>query len=241
MRQDAVSWGRRYVMVRARPLPGRLRDQPVHGPRRPARPGARAGAVAGARRRDRAPPAAPSRSSRSAPDAPDMVYAMNLGLGRSTARDGGDRTSCSRTCATPSAGWRPRRPQPWFARHGFAPRRTSAATASAPTSRPATCSRWRGDAGRGLRPAHRGARAQAPGHRPRRPGARACGSPTRACTTSTSPSARSTTARAMVCPAAFDDASAPRAAGPGARAAGAHRGGGADTSAPTRSWSAAPS
>ena len=34
--------------------------------------------------------------------------------------------------------------------------------------------------------------------------------------------------RAMVCPAAFDDASARRAAGAGARAAGADRGGGAD-------------
>ena len=41
--------------------------------------------------------------------------------------------------------------------------------------------------------------------RPRRPGPRASGSPTRRCTTSTWPSARSTTRRAMVCPAALDD------------------------------------
>ena len=45
--------------------------------------------------------------------------------------------------------------------------------------------------------------------------------------------------RAMVCPAAFDEASARRAARPRARAAGAHRGGGATRSAPTRSSSAA--
>ena len=53
------------------------------------------------------------------PDAPDMVYAMNLGLA-SCSRTGGPSTWCCRTCATPSAGWRPRRPRRWFAEHGFA-------------------------------------------------------------------------------------------------------------------------
>ena len=52
------------------------------------------------------------------PDAPDMVYAMNLGLALEEA-DGSARASCSRTCATRSAGWRRPTAEAWFAGHGF--------------------------------------------------------------------------------------------------------------------------
>ena len=201
-----------------------LADQP--DPAAPASSGTRLVAAIERRGRRR------SRCSTQRADAPDMVYAMNLGLvvdrdGRRPARRdvphalrrAPDGDAAPRSAGSPATA---------------SPRRTSAATASAPTSRPATRSRS------GTRSSWATARAP------------------RSSASSTSPPTSDVRVRglrithpgmyhldlgfcplderrAMVCPAAFDDASARRAARPGARAARAHRGGGADRSAPTRS------
>ena len=103
----------------AGPLPGRLRDQPVHGSG-DASP-TRAAAMAQWRAPGRHPrdgSAHGSTSSSSGADAPDMVYAMNLGLALTDAGRTGSRCP---TCATRSAARRPRRARAWFAEAGFAP------------------------------------------------------------------------------------------------------------------------
>ena len=101
-----LGWGRRYVMVR----PDHFRvdyainpymdpaDQPD-----PQRALAQwVGLVSTIERLGGTVEVVPQR-----PDAPDMVYAMNLGLGVVRPGDGSSAaTSCCRTCATPSAGWR---------------------------------------------------------------------------------------------------------------------------------------
>ena len=107
------------------------------------------------------------------------------------------------------------------------PRRTSVATASAPTSRPATRSRsvtpWSSATARAPRSS-----ASSTWPATSASGCAASGSPTPACTTWTSRSARSTRPRAIVCPAAFDDESAAALMELVPDAHRAHRGGGAD-------------
>ena len=108
------------------------------------------------------------------------------------------------------------------------PRRTSAATASAPTSRPATPSPWRRRAGRRLRPAHRGARRSSTW-----PPTSASGSAALRITHpgDVPPRPRLLPARRPPrdrLPGRVRRRVRRRAAGAGARAAGAHRGGGAD-------------
>ena len=100
---NALAWGHRYVMVRPdhfrvdyginpfmdlddQPDPGRAMAQWL-------------GLVSTIERLGGSVEIVPQR-----PDAPDMVYAMNLGLG--LVGPTGVPTSCCRTCATPSAGWR---------------------------------------------------------------------------------------------------------------------------------------
>ena len=72
------------------------------------------------------------------PDAPDMVYAMNLGLGL-VGPTGPARGAVPHALPAAADG-DPDRGRAGSASTAF-PRRTSAATASAPTSRPATRSR----------------------------------------------------------------------------------------------------
>ena len=141
------------------------------------------------------------------PDSPDMVYAMNLGLVVNAGPAGTDRRVvlshmryAERRIETLTA-------QPWFGEHGFAGTYVGRDGVGAHFEA-GDAFAWRGRARRGLRPAHRGARPQAPGHRARTSGSAACGSRTRGCTTSTSAFCPLDETRAMVCPAALDDASA---------------------------------
>ena len=208
---------------RADPFPRRLRDQPVHGSRGPARPGAGAGPVARPGR-DAARARRPGRRHRAASGRPrhglrDEPRPRARRLDRSSAW-------CSRTCATPSAGWRPRPRRAWFAEHGWSTSYVGRDGVGAHLEA-GDAFAFGGDLRRRLRPAHRGARAQAPRRRPGRPRPRAADHPP-----------GDVPPRPGLLPARRPPrAGLPRgarravrrgAARPGARAAGAHRGGGAD-------------
>ena len=124
-------------------------------------------------------------------DAPDMVYAMNLGLG--SGRRGRHPAGRDVPHALPAAPDGDRVGAAVVRRAAASRRRTSVATGSAPTSRPATRSRsatrWSWATAR----APRSSRSST--SRPTSAsGSAGCGSRTRGCTTSTWPSARSTSA-----------------------------------------------
>ena len=191
-----LSWGRRYVMVRpdhfrvdyqinpfmdvARQPDPALARAPVGRPRgrhpRPRGPGRGARA---ARRRARHGLRDEPRPRRRATRGP--------------ARRRPPATSRCPTCASPSAGWRPRRRPPGSPARGFTHGvRRSRRRRRAP--RGGRRVRLGRRAGRRLRPAHRRARPQGAWPPSWRSGSGGCGSPTPGCTTSTSRSARSTTA-----------------------------------------------
>ena len=222
-----LAWGRHYVMVRAGPLPGRLRRSTPSWTSPTSPTGAARWRSGTPWSRPSSGSAAPSTCSPQRADAPDMVYAMNLGLGARRAADGGPAhvvlshmRYAERRMETASA-------QPLVRRRTAAPRRTSVATASAPTSRPATCSPC-GDAlvaGYGPRTEELALKHLADDLGVRVRGVRITHPGMYHLDLAFCPL---DDRRAMVCPGAFDDASRRRAARPGARAAGAHRGGGAD-------------
>ena len=157
-------------------------------------------------------------------DAPDMVYAMNLGLGLVREDGTAARRDVAHALRRAPDGDRLRAALVRRARLHHVVRRPRRRRRP-PRGRRRV--RVRRRAGRRLRPAHRGARAQAPGHRPRRPGPRAADHapgdvPPRP---GLLPARRAPRAGL---PGRARRGLGRRAARAGARAAGAHRGGGAD-------------
>ena len=162
------------------------------------------------------------------PDAPDMVYAMNLGLALEIPNKAGESTGgwCSRTCGSRSDGWRPR-PRTTGSRPTASPRRAIGRDGVGAHFEAGDAFAWRGELVVGFGPrteelalkhlatdlgvSVRGFRITHPGMYHMDLGF---------CPLDDT--------RAMVCPAAFDEASAAALLALGARAAGAHRGGGAD-------------
>ena len=211
---------------RAEPLPRGLRDQPVHGPRTtsPTRcaPASSGSALVEAIRAAGAEVEVLAQR----PDAPDMVYAMNLGLVVNAGPAVEDRASCSRTCATPSAATETLTAQPWFAEHGFAGSYVGRDGVGAHFE--AGDAFAFGDAlvvGYGPRTEELALKHLATDLDVRVRGLRITHPGMYHLDLAFCPLDET---RAMVCPAAFDEASAAAAARAGARAAGAHRGGGAD-------------
>ena len=164
----------------SRSLPGRVPDQPVHGPRPAARSGPRPARSGTAWSPRSAPLGGEVEVIEQRADAPDMVYAMNLGFvvepaeGRFVTSSAGHvvlshMRYAERRMETSSAAT-------WFAGRGFTTSYVGRDGVGAHLEA-GDAFAWRRRAGRRLRPAHRRARPQGAGHRPRCPGPRAADHP----------------------------------------------------------------
>ena len=112
-----LSWGRRYVMVRPDHFRSTTRSTPTWtSPTSPTRGRAMAqwvDLVSTIERLGGTVEVVPQRAGRPRHGLRDEPRPRARPPRRSATA-----TSCCRTCATPSAGWRRRRPQPWFERSG---------------------------------------------------------------------------------------------------------------------------